>query len=724
MSLLRRCSAAPVTCLSLLILAVLGGPAVASERLTVVMDHDPPTSEKMKAWEAEQLANAQPVSLVSPFYCIVDSVESDLYLVNVFSQPIEIDVTAFSEHGESLSLGTLELQPTRHRSIPLSQKLRQAGESFEAGSLRIDLTGNVQMLEAWIVMRSGETAGEQFIEWPFTRLGEHQSQRVDSFWDTRLLGRDVKPTYRLLNSADHPVTYDLRLGQGSRTVHSETLTIDANSVQKVSPRDLHRSLSHGWLKIEHQGPADALSAVGWLGLGPPGQSPFLSGLPVTTDTSPALPVEFHSLRLPLRSADKGLAAASGRLQDAAVQPNRAVLSLYNSSDIEQSIEVSLLAMTSGLELVSTALDVHPGRIVGFDLGEFLRKREGFTLDTLGPEDVRLRIRGGNDTLRLWASGITPSREFLDISMMRDTEAHPGGLYALPKLADFEIVNTLINLGDEQADVRGQIFWEGGTYTLPPIHIPAGNAHRLDIAELARENVPDLLGRTLDPDYAHGYLQWTTHLGSYEIIDRLELQSKSGASKDLFGFQYNTCCPDDSIGDLIPGTAIVDFGQTGSFVTSEFIVTCSGLLGPYQTFGSLLTYSSPASWNGSTVSSSTDTSQMASFMDYGQEIINHGQDGCIPEIVQFGDDGPIFADRCREEHHDDPDFDPSMACAVQSTSCSDCYSCCEKEKKVGQCRCPGGANLCKTLARLACGTCKSECFGTTSLNCTTQATTCS
>lgn len=674
---------------------------LASPAICQVPSDIPTRAQKVQELAAQRLAAAQPVSLSSAFYCIIDTVESEVFVTNVFSAAIDFEISAFNPAGERYRVGSYTVAPRRHVRVSLTEALHAADTSFEAGSLAIDFNGDLLMLEAWLVMSSGEGPREQFIEWPFTRLGENKNHLISSFWDTRLLPPKTKPTYRLANAADYPATYTLRIGRGQRTLFTQRYEIAPRSVVSLNPAQQIAEGPAGWIRVDHSEPGDVLSAVGWLSLGPPGQTPFLATLPIDTTEPTGLPVARHSLGLSLeqpRTADQ----ASRAPGVAAI--GRSVLSLHNSGTEPQELEIGLLDFETGEEIARSKRVVAPGEISSLDLARYFRRSMA---DRSGLRQVRARIWGGDDTLRLWAGKVSADGIVTDLTFMADTEANASGLYALPALEDHEIVNTLINLGDAPASVRAQISWEGGTYALPPITIDPGATYQLDIGAIAAEKGQDLLGRSLDPNYSSGYLQWVTNGGSSAILDRLEIRKKDGGSRDLFGFRYRSCCTRAAFPGLIPGGVIFPAGSSTGLLACEYINSCTGILGPYNASIISLTYSAPASWNGVTVSASNETSQQVSFEALGVDF------DCY-EYEQFSmfDSGSV--DTC--ETFNPNGYNPNKTCWNQGSlvqTCGMCCLCCKFLYREQICNCGASAG-CKLQAESALGACKTGCA--INLNC--------
>ncbi len=650
----------------------------------------PPGIQRLRA---EKMANAAPASLVSPFYSVGPGDETVLYLINTFAEPLEIEVTLLSPRAEELSLGGYLLEPTRHLRIPLKKAVSRGASGFSNGSVRIDYLGDSTMLQAWAVLQRGA----QTVEWPLAPVGDtmEDSTKRFSFWDTRLLGEEVRPTYHLVNGGELGIHYKLHFGQEQDVLNSRSGTLAPGERLTVSPGVRGEKLLHGWLQLEHDGQPDTVFGLGLLedSRAAPiaraaGREPYLGRLEVVDSTMLGWFIQYESLGIPW-------------IEDTGV-----TLALLNAMEWERTAELTLLAMETGEELLRTDLVLAGGEIRSVDLASLVPQHLAADM----PSEVRMRVRADTGALRLWAASRTAAGEVVEVELFNRATAHQNGLYPLPSLDEYEVINTMVNLGTEPALVLAQVFWAGGTVALEPIEIAPGHAHRLDMAEVAAQPRADELGRKLDPGYRGGFLQWTSQRGAGDIIARTEVRPRGG--RDRFGFNCGSCCYEESFGDIIPGNIIINFNVNSNFKAMEYIGTCNTILGPYTPSSIVsLNYSSPVTWNGVTTSSSSDTDQLPGFTGYGEEVFDDGYD-CIQSGVLYDDSGRVRADGCREDNN--PNHDTARSCADQSSSCANCYTCCEKEKSVAVCRC-GGNSTCKQLAKLACGTCKQHCLGSNNWN---------
>lgn len=676
-----------------LLIVVAGGAAVAAEPTGQAQPGEKNAAEiRVEKRQAERMARARPTRLVGSHYSIQSSDETTLYMINKVSEPIEVEVEALNGVGEPLSLGSYVLEPRQHTSLDLRQMLG-AYRGFHTGSLRIDFIGDAKMVQAWSVLQRGQNV----VEIPLQASGDQGWQRI-SFWDTRALADGIVAQYFVVNGSEFPIAYQIRLGQGEEGLQELNGTLQPGARAVVIPSELDRTLRHGWMWLELAGAQPgATVAAGLLQAAPPKlrasrseaaeatpRNDYLSRLELAPSAPSSSFTRFASLAFPLAGVQ---AEASGRT----------LLSLFNGAEQTTRAEVVLVSFESGHELGRREVSLAAGEIRSLHLDRLVGQG--------GPLPAEARVQVQADTpLRLWSASELATGEVLEVTLFGLTEAHQSGSYPLPSLDGFHTVSTLVNVGSEPTTILGQVSWDDGTYALAPVDIPAGEARRIDFADLVKADEADLLGRKLSPALRQGFFQWTAR-GSHEVIGRTEVRPVDGA--DRFGFNCGSCCQEESFGDILPGSLILDFNTSTTFDGVELVGTCTGTLGPYSITGfNSLTYSSPVTWNGHSVSSSDLTDQRPEFTAWGDTVFDDGWE-CTQGNVLFGDDDRVRADDCQQEHNPPP-FDPARSCGDQSASCTDCKSCCEKQKAVGDCRCdklPFGVGTCKTGVKVACENCK-------------------
>jgi hypothetical protein len=189
-----------------------------------------------------------------------------------------------------------------------------------------------------------------------------------------------------------------------------------------------------------------------------------------------------------------------------------------------------------------------------------------------------------------------------------------------------------------------------------------------------------------------------------------------------GFNCFGCCTEFPTGEVIPVSIAFDIGQVPLFQAAEIDHTCQGDIGPNPVDSPSLSYTTPLSWDGVHVSTSDLTYQTLSFTARDVRV----SVTCQEVGTTISGSGPGEVDQC--QHDNNPGHDPGKGCnqSPNSGSCSDCYSCCDKQKAVGYCRCDkagGNVQACKAGVVAACGSCKQLCFGTYDESCTAQVTSC-
>ena len=208
-------------------------------------------------------------------------------------------------------------------------------------------------------------------------------------------------------------------------------------------------------------------------------------------------------------------------------------------------------------------------------------------------------------------------------------AHHNGMYPLPGLDDHRVVTTLTNLGSESASVVAQIDWAGESYALPSITIGPGASHRINIAELAENGPPDILGRLLDSDYENAVLRWSSRAGSLALIARTEADVIGGGH---FGFQGTGCCYESPYGELLPRSPVFEVGESIDFQASEFRATCTGTMGPFDVEAPALDYESNFDWTGRILSATSPGEDQFRFTAISYAI----DSSCSADYADYGD----------------------------------------------------------------------------------------
>lgn len=555
---------------------------------------------------------ATTLSLAAPYYTVADG-DADLIVLNRFSETIDFELTARSPEGAQRSLGFHRAEPLAYVRLSLDQLLADGRRQFARGSLRLDFSGDKEMLQAWVVL----DRGGQLTELPLSLVGDSQPWRRYAFWDLNVLpaGFDVAPRFYLANFGDQPLQVAVITGvDAEQQRHDLQLAAGAQTV--FEPFAAGRREAVGWVLIQSPRDAAGLMVNGLLeGDG------FLARLPLDGGAAMSVEADYQAVRVPLQT----------RSEQQAGYPRRAVVSLFNAGRQPLDAAVEVIA-GDGQVLARSEERIAGSQVRSVDLGELLAG-EGVQ----APE-VRVRVHSGSAGLLVNGLIFDLAGAPVEIELVRAEKAHYGGIYPIPSLVEHEVTTTVVNLGETSARVVGQLVWEGGEYAFGPFEVAAGAWQRIDIEALARSQQPDLMGRTIDPELAQAFLQWTVQgIGSQRLIGRTQVRPRF--AEDSYGFNCHGCCEKSPWGELIPGSLSFPAGGSGLFQACEYIGTCTTILGPYAASISALNYASPLSWNGTTASSSTATSQVAGFEGWGQGVEYDGYD-CLPYYEPIEDEGPV------------------------------------------------------------------------------------
>jgi hypothetical protein len=518
--------------------------------------------------------------LVAPYYRVAAGDSARLVLVNRFSQPLSVAIGAHGPAGATYPLAGLGLDARETAEIDLRQSLQGAPAEFLEGALRVAYFGDPEMLQAWVVL----SGAKGLLELPLTKASASNVTDWIAFWDTRLLppGEQLQPrlffhnaqaTELVVEAAAEPragpgTTYRLRIGGG------QTATFEPKA---------HGRWDATSLRIEHDGQPGQVAAIGLLEgrrtllalpLSPATTTPY-SDLHTKVYDTVAMPV-------PEDSGEHGAVGVS------------TVLSLFNSAAYGEVDQVRInLVDRSGEKLAEIRQSLQPGEIRSTDLSRVIRDHSG--------RELRLEVVTEKGKLLTSAAAIDERGTAVDIALLPRTKVHDSGTYPLPNLQTHHAATTLLNVGAEPAEILGHIAWEGEGYSLQPITIPPGAVHRIDFNELARAGTSDLLGRTFPGDHERAFFEWHAKNGASSILARTEMR-RSG-DRDVVGFNCFGCCEEFPCGAIIPGGIAFDIGQAPPFEAVIYMSTCSGTVGPYSASPDFLSYSSPLTWDGSTISDS-------------------------------------------------------------------------------------------------------------------------
>lgn len=629
-------------------------------------------TEETQRLAAQRQADGDYVTLHTPFLPFSSNEDSYLFLMNTFGNPVEVEVQFISTSGDHYPLGTFTVERTRHKQISLRQYLPQTTNPKEIGSLLLRFFGDKDMLTAWAVHKTDSTA----TEWAF-QTPEARTHTFKTFWNTQLQYQGDKPAVYLLNTSPLPAEYSIVWGHGPFELSRENRSLGGERSERLVHPTSTQHLQSGWVRVESLNATNHLLMLAFL----EGQSSRLA-LPRLDSTNSRT---FESLPFVLPTASE----------------SRAIATVFNPTATSQTATLTLRHGLSGKELLKRELHLEPKASTPVDLKDLL-SNAGLRSQI----HIRVHVEGES---RIGIQGsLSSARNKRAIEFFSSESGHGSGRYPIPTLPGFRTTHTLVNLGSEPANIVAQVFWDGGTHALAPIDLAPGSSHQIDFAKLARENQPDLLGRELPPDLPQGFFQWTSRLGSQQIIARLEV-TKTDEGPVGFGFSCFGCCSEFPFGGVEPSFLEFNIGQNPLFQAVEEISTCSGTLGPFPANITSLSYSSPLSWNGVNISSSGPSSTDVFFSGLAERTTPTCN--VVPTSI-FGLGRPRV-DRCQRENNPDYDNEAEGGChaSANSSNCETCYTCCDNQKDVGDCRCNQvGQPNCTAIAVAACQSCKQACLG--------------
>ncbi len=498
--------------------------------------------------------------MVVPVPNLVGSEEAFLVLVSTVDHPVDFDVFFLERSGAEQALGRWQLEPRSHLWLPLRNLAGSEALERRPGTLVLDLFGDGDTAQGWLVVRRPRHG----MEIPLQVIGEENGNDRVAFWSAGSGSTAVHLTCTHLGNGP----LQLRVTWG--TDRGEVSEPETWILEPGQQQSLHPELGVVWARVQAEGDVEGLVTVGW-------------------SESPAgrLLIPFAEVG-PLGSAEKTAAHAI-----AIPRPFEALVTLFNPAPQPLVAEISLQHEITGEVEQRVDRTVLPWNLLTLPL------RSLFSIRGTEPS-MRLSVHGDKAFL---VSGFSfeAGGEPSGLTFFNSAEAHANGTYPLPGLAEHEVTTTLINLGKETARVGGHVVWHGGEHTLEVMKIPPGASHRIDFREIAEAAQPDLMGRTLDPQYRDGFFQWTSLGGSGELIARTE--AKSLADGGIVGFNCEGCCEEHEYLTTIPSQVAVGPGQNPGFQASVMVENCTGHSGPFPTTPIWFGPRSPFQWDGSNVSSS-------------------------------------------------------------------------------------------------------------------------
>jgi hypothetical protein len=387
-------------------------------------------------------------------------------------------------------------------------------------------------------------------------------------------------------------------------------TLQPGQRKAVQPPPMPARQEGGGLVIEYEGEGDELVVEGVLEA-----ESWIQRLPVGSEAGSHGYYAYDSLAIPFRS----LTVGNGGGQPDAGSMRTVWLATRNLHDEPQDVTLRLLGISSPQHYLDHTWQLGPREVASLRLDELLRD----ALSDAAPAQARLAVSSGRGVFQPLLVSMTPEGVPYEVSLSSHSGEHHGGRYPLPELDRHDVYTYILNLGDEDAELVGQVSWDGGTYAFGPVQVPAGAITTLDFRSMAQAQVPDMLGRVLeDGPLGRGFIQWSARGGARHLIARTEARPLD--SEDQYGFNCAFCCFTYPSGRINPGTANFPIPGPTPFQAEEWRTTCTGEMGPYPPYNPSFWYSSPLSWNGWTASATAHTNQN----------------------VWFHGDGEIVADTCQ------------------------------------------------------------------------------
>jgi hypothetical protein len=645
----------------------------------------------MEELRASRWAKASEQVVVAPYYRLSGGDSSSLILVNRFGQPLDIAITVHGFGGLRYPLGTFELRPRESMEIDLRQALRGAPSELLEGSLRTTYHGDPEMLQAWIVL----SGPKGLLDLPLVKASASNVSRWVGFWDGRLFdpSEHLEPRLYLHNTHETEVVVEAAVEPRSGPGATYRVRLGGGQTAVVEPKSRGRWAASS-LRIHHDGQPGQVAALGIL----EGRRALFS-LPLTPQTATSYgdprAAVYHSLTIPETST------------------GATVLALFNfaSNGDPDRVRIALLAATGDV-LAEIQRELQAGEIWSTDLGELIHEHSG-----RGP---RIEVSTERRELLSAVVGFDDRGQAIDVPLIPRTKVHATGTYPLPDLRGHVAATTLLNVGDEPAEILGHLEWNGGAYSLKPFTILPGGTHRLDFNALASAGEADLLGRSFSGHHDKAFFQWLAKDASAALLARTEIRRKDG--RDVVGFNCFGCCEEFPYGAVLPGGVVFDIGQTPSFEAVIYMSTCSGTVGPYSASPDFLSYGPPLSWDGSTISASGYTSQT---VEFSERITYEWVDCSLRERTVRGA-GPAAVDTCQEQHN--PDHDHTKGCTgMYGGDCEGCKACADREHEVAKCRCNKllvGKATCLAGVKAACQNVKQQCIASSPETCANTSSSCS
>lgn len=171
----------------------------------LVAQIDQPWTQRSVEMEAERLRDARrsaaaSVDQVAAYFSVAQDRDTELYLLNLITDPVAVEISVVSPSGHRLGLGTLTVEANQHAALSLRTWLDSASKEFSEGSLWLRYLGDAETLQAWTVYHNGN----QSFEIPLVGPNELTGQELLSFWAA---AEGVEAQHYLLNVSTSPVRF-------------------------------------------------------------------------------------------------------------------------------------------------------------------------------------------------------------------------------------------------------------------------------------------------------------------------------------------------------------------------------------------------------------------------------------------------------------------------------------------------------------------------------------
>jgi len=610
-------------------------------------------------------ARAREQILVAPHLPLHQEMQSHLVVLNRFHETIGVQIELLTEASGRQPLLAMQLQPREVFSKDLSQLPGGENDSTAYGTLLLRYTGDSEMIQGWLTLTKEEAA----MELPLINAGEQAGQSHFAYWDLRNFRSDqVQPKLLFHNLMPTPASISMKV-RTSRGVRTRIFRIRGFSTLNPELPKIEK----GSLEISHGGNPNRLVTTHFL------EGPnFLAQLPRAPKTALPTDSQVNSVQLSGLVANNNDIVLNLQILDTRSTGTRRVTRVHLVNPDGRPTEIANFETEPG-EVRSVSL---PNSALPTAIGSLL--------------DHRVRVSTQEKGLHAYAFARTGEGQIFDVPLIPSALAHSSGTYPIPNLREHQVVTSFSNLGDEPAQIFAQLTTDRGDFVLDPFVIPSQGAFQLDFNRFAGTRPADSRGRFFPDDFTNAFFQWFSRRGSKNLIARTQVWDAT--TGDAHGFNCVECCSQVPWGEVEDGPLAVIIGRNFPFTAHEYISTCSGQMGPYYAYPDSLSYSSPASWSGQSVTASGTTHQDVSFSASGEFV----RFDCYTGTTTFTGMGEIIANfDCQNKHN--PDYNPAQGCALQfGTGTPECETCCKKQQKVAECTCdllPALSGVCKSLAKL-------------------------